>query len=258
MNLNFTKKVIVITGGTAGIGLAIAKKFGSLGGNVSICSRSEKKLKKAVEDLKNKNINVHSKIVDVSNKENLFKYADEVEEKFGSIDIWINNAGIYPQYKIIDTPEDVWDKTINVNLKAIYYGALISKSKMKKGGVLINASSFAAVMPSVGSGLYAATKAAVSSMTKTLAAELAPMDIRVVGYIPGVIKTDMTNDLIDLKGDEMKKVIALNRFGEAEDVANYIAFLASEYASYVTGTCVEISGGKFCVQNPNSAWEKNK
>jgi NAD(P)-dependent dehydrogenase (short-subunit alcohol dehydrogenase family) len=162
---------------------------------------------------------------------------------------------VYPQFKIIDTPEDVWQNTLDINLKSIYYGAIIAKEKMSKnGGVLINASSFAAIMPSVGSGLYAATKAAISSMTKTLAAELAPYNIRVNGYIPGVIETEMTNALIEKNGENMKSAIAMNRFGIGEDVANAIVFLASEYADYITGTFIEISGGKLCVQNPTAAW----
>ena len=103
---------------------------------------------------------------------------------------------------------------------------------------------------------FAATGAeiAIFSMTKTLAAELAPFNIRVVGYTPGVIKTRMTEAWIKTKGEKLESQIALRRFGECEEVGKVIAFLASDYASYITGTCVEISGGKFCVQNPQDAW----
>ena len=254
MKYNFESKVIVITGGTSGIGLSLAELFGKLGGIVSICGRSQQKLNSAMSFLESQSIKCHGKAVDVGNRENIFDYAEEVEKKFGKIDIWINNASIYPQHKIIDTPDEVWDNTIAINLKSVYFSGIIAKEKMKRGGVLINASSFASVMPSVGSGLYAATKAAVTSMTKTLAAELAPLNIRVVGYIPGVIKTDMTENLIKENEVNMKKTIAMNRFGEDFEVANVVVFLASEYASYITGTCVEITGGKFCVQNPTSAW----
>jgi NAD(P)-dependent dehydrogenase (short-subunit alcohol dehydrogenase family) len=120
--------------------------------------------------------------------------------------------------------------------------------------VLFNAASFASLMPSIGSGAYAASKAAIYSMTKTLGAELAPFNIRVVGYAPGIIKTRMTEPWIQAKGKELKSQIALQRLGEGEDIAKVILFLASDHAAYITGTCVEISGGKFCVQNPQDAW----
>src|SRR6056297_2011096 len=141
---------------------------------------------------------VHIKAVDVANKDEIFNYADEVEKIYGTIDIWISNAGIFPTHKIIETPEDVWKKTVDINMKSIYYGGIIAKEKMREsGGVLINASSYAAIIPSIGSGLYAATKAAVTSMTRTLAGELAPYNIRVNAYAPGVIETDMTKETLE-------------------------------------------------------------
>jgi NAD(P)-dependent dehydrogenase (short-subunit alcohol dehydrogenase family) len=91
-------------------------------------------------------------------------------------------------------------------------------------------------------------------MTKTLGAELAPFNIRVVGYIPGIIKTKMTKPWIQAKRKELESQIALQRLGEGEDIAKVILFLASDHAAYITGTCVEITGGKFCVQNPQDAW----
>jgi NAD(P)-dependent dehydrogenase (short-subunit alcohol dehydrogenase family) len=109
-------------------------------------------------------------------------------------------------------------------------------------------------MPSVGSGAYAASKATIYSMTKTLGAELAPFNIRVVGYAPGIIETRMTQRIIQAKGKTLESQIALQRFGGSEEVAKAIVFLASDHAAYITGTCVEISGGKFCVQNPQDAW----
>ena len=121
--------------------------------------------------------------------------------------------------------------------------------------LLISVSSFAAVFPSVGSGVYAATKSAVKSMVNTLAAELAPYGIRVNGYIPGVIDTDMTHALTVSNGEAMKSAIAMQTFGEPMDVAWALAFLASDYARYITGTTLEISGGKMGVQNPAKAWK---
>ena len=135
--------------------------------------------------------------------------------------------------------------TVNVNLKSVFLCAREAYRYMKEqGGVIINAASYAAVIASAGSGAYAASKSAVYSLTKTLAAELAPYHIRVNGFIPGVIKTGMTQGVVEQKGDELVGAIALHRLGAPVDVANAVAFLASEEASYLTGTFIEISGGK--------------
>ena len=125
----------------------------------------------------------------------------------------------------------------------------------KNGGVRINASSFASVIPSVGYGAYAAAKAGVTSLTRTLAAELAPYNIRVVGYIPGVIDTNLTKENLRVNGEKLYEPLAIRRFGQPEDVAGTIAFLASEAASYITGCCIEVTGGKYSVQNPMKAYE---
>jgi NAD(P)-dependent dehydrogenase (short-subunit alcohol dehydrogenase family) len=252
MKFDFKNKTVVITGGSSGIGLNTADKFLKLGANVSICGRKIQKLKEAKNQLEKNNNTVHIKSVDVTNKEEMFNYADEVEKIYGNIDIWISNAGIFPTYKIIDTPENVWDKTLDVNMKSIYYGGIIAKEKMgKKGGVLLNASSYAAIIPSIGSGVYAATKAAVTSMTRTLAGELAPYNIRVNAYAPGVIETEMTKETLQNYRDKVKSSNVQNKVGQPEDVSNVILFLASDYASHITGITLEISGGKYCVQNPN-------
>lgn len=256
MDINLNNKVAVITGGTAGIGLAAAKLFGQEGAAIAICSRKASNVTKALDDLKEKGIEAYGEEVDVSDRSALFSFADRVEKKFGGIDVWVSNAGIYFQKKIIDTSDEEWQKVMDINLKSAYYGGLIAVDKLKKrgGGVLINAVSFAALMPSVGSGAYAASKAAIASLTKTLAAELAPSNIRVVGFIPGVIDTPMTESWIRNKGEVLAGQSALQRIGRSEEVANALLFLASEKASFITGVCLEISGGKFCVQNPQDAW----
>lgn len=242
----------VITGGTTGIGFAIAETFGKEGGKVAICSRSEKKVDNAINLLKEQNIDVYGESVDVSSKNSLQAFADLVEEKYGGIDIWINNAGIYPQFKIIDTSEDTWEDIMNINVKSVYLGSQIALEKLqkRKGGVIINAASFASLMPSIGSGGYAASKAAVHSLTKTLAGELAPYNIRVNGFIPGVIETTMTSEIIAAKGEQLVKQIPMKRVGTSQEVANAVLFLCSDQASYITGAFIEITGGKLCVQNP--------
>jgi 3-oxoacyl-[acyl-carrier protein] reductase len=256
LDVNLKNKVAVVTGGTAGIGFATAQLFAREGGAVAICSSRQANVDNAVKELAGKGLKVYGERVDVSSRDEMFAFADRVEQQFGGIDVWVSNAGIMAEKKIIDTPEDIWQKTMDVNLKSVYYGALIAADKIRKrgGGVLINAASFASLIPSVGSGAYAASKAAIANMTGALAGELAPFNIRVVGFIPGVIETPMTAGWIDKKGKVLASQHALNRVGRADEVANALLFLASDYASFITGTCMEITGGKFCVQNPSDAW----
>ncbi len=256
MNIRFDNKVALITGGSAGIGLATAELFGSLGAKVAICGTNPSKLERAADGLRDKGLTVFSQVCDVSDYAALESFAANTEKALGPIDIWVSNAGIYPQYSIIDTDEALWDKTMATNVKSVYAGARIGFRSMKeRGGVMLLASSFAALFPSVGGGAYAASKAAISSMVKTLAAEMAPYGIRVNGYIPGVIDTDINHDRIARDGDSLKTPIALQTFGTSLDVAWALAFLASDFASYITGATLEISGGKMGVQNPARAWE---
>ncbi len=256
MDIRFDNKVALITGGTSGIGLAFAELAGSLGAKVAVCGTNPNKLSKALEELRGKGITAYGETCDVSDGAALQAFADRTQAELGPIDIWVSNAGVYPQHSIIDTTEEVWDRTVDTNLKSVYLGARIGYQAMKeRGGVMLLASSFAALFPSVGSGVYAATKSAISSMVRTLAAELAPYGIRVNGYIPGVIDTEMNQALIAERGEQLLAPIALRTFGHAEDVAWAMAFLASDYARYITGTCLEISGGKMGVQNPSKAWQ---
>jgi NAD(P)-dependent dehydrogenase (short-subunit alcohol dehydrogenase family) len=256
MDVNLKDKVAVITGSARGIGLAIAEAFGRAGAGIAICSRYESDVSTAVNYLKKRGLTPYGEPVDVSKRSEIFPFADNVEKHLGGIDIWVSNAGAFVPHKIIDTTEEQWQMIMDVNVKSVYYGGLIAADKIRKrgGGVLINAGSFASLIPSLGSGAYAASKAAVYSLTKSLAAELAPFNIRVVGYIPGVIETQMTAPTIQAKGDAIVNPIALRRLGEPEDVANAVVFAASDKASYITGTFIEVSGGKFCVQNPQDAW----
>ena len=256
MDVNLKDKVAVVTGGTTGIGYATAELFARNGARVAICSSRQSNVDQALETLAGKGLEVHGEAVDVSSRQEIFAFADRVEQVFGGIDVWISNAGVFLQRKLIDTLEEEWQRTVDVNLKSVYYGGLIAADKLRKrgGGVLINAASFGARIPIVGSGAYAATKAAVVNMTGSLAGELAPFGIRVVGFIPGVIETPMTAEFIARKREPLASQVALNRLGAADEIAKVLLFLASDCASYISGTCVEITGGKFCVQNPADAW----
>lgn len=256
MDIRFDGKTALITGGTDGIGLAAAELFGSLGAKVAVCGTRQEKLQRALERLEGQGITAFGEPCDVSDGRALADFSAHAAAALGPVDIWVGNAAICPQYSILDTDEALWDRTVNTNLKSVYLFSRIAFDAMRdRGGVLLLASSFASLFPSVGSGAYAATKAAVSSMVRTLAAEMAPYGIRVNGYIPGVINTEMNRERIAADGESLKSAIALQSFGEPVDVAWALAFLASGYARYITGTALEISGGKMGVQNPARAWQ---
>ncbi|WP_289001404.1 SDR family NAD(P)-dependent oxidoreductase [uncultured Megasphaera sp.] len=256
MDLGLKDKVVVITGGTAGIGEACALAFSREGAHVAVCGRTQKRIAAFKERCAQAGADVFVKQADAGQAEELQAFADAVVSRFGTIDVWINNAGINVGKRLMEiTPED-WQQTVAVNLSGVLFGTQIAARAMgEKGGVILNASSFASLIPSVGGTMYGATKAAVSNMTKTMAAELAPQHIRVNAYIPGIIDTPMNAERIaDDANHALINAIALHRVGTADEMAQALIFLASDQASYITGTAIEVSGGKYAVQNSEILW----
>lgn len=256
MELGYRGKVVGISGAASvrGIGFAIARRMLTEGAAVFICDLRAEAVDEAVAALSEFGT-VRGYTADVGNEAQVDALFDRAAADFGRIDVFISNAGIYPQSPLTEMSAAQWDTVMTVNLRSVFLCAKAAFRHMKAhGGVLINAASYAAILGSAGSGAYAASKAAVYSLTKTLAAEFAPYNIRVNGFIPGVIQTGMTQPLVDVKGAQMLDQIALRRLGKPDDVAGAVAFLASDAASYLTGTFIEISGGKLCVQNPAYAY----
>ena len=168
MDLKLKGKVVLITGGATGIGKASALAFLKESCKVAICGRTKAKLDHTVQEFQEKDYEVIGGTADAGNAAAMHAFADMVVQKYGSIDVWINNAGIYPQRKaLLDTTEDEWDETFRINLKSVFIGTKIAATHMKKqgAGVILNASSFAAIIPSAGSSAYAATKSAIVSLT---------------------------------------------------------------------------------------------
>ena len=246
IKFDFKEKNVVITGASQGIGLAIANSFLDSGANVINLSKSPKEIKNS-----QKYQFVQLDVTDIKSMKNWI--ASFTKKK--KIDVWINNAGLYPQAKLLDVSEEQWDKTFDTNLKSLFFiSAFVAKHMGgKRKGVIINASSIAAFIPSIGNGIYGASKAAVSSLTKSMAAEWAPYGIRVNSYCPGVIMTHMTKSMIAKKKGKLLEPIALSRFGNPDEVAQLVLFLCSDAASYITGANVEITGGKLIVQNQYDA-----
>lgn len=256
MNFGLKGKVAVITGSTRGIGLAIAKQLAQEGVSVVINGSSSSSVNKACENLKSQGINVLGFPADVSKENDIRELADYAIKEYNSIDIWINNAGTVIFKLLEDMSEHEWDRIYEVNLKGVFLGCKVASNIMKKqrNGVIINATSFSAIIPRIGGTAYAATKAAVISLTRGLAGELAPYNIRVNAYMPGPISTEMLTD--NLQPEEMIEQISMQRLGKPEEVASVVMFLASELASFITGEIINISGGKLIVQNPKNVWSE--
>lgn len=257
MDLGLKGKVVVITGGTAGIGKASAEVFLQEGCKVVVCGRSEAKLKAFQAEFAGRDILTVQ--AEVASFDDMKRLAEAAEQAFGGIDVWVNNAGMYPAGDLEDMDLDEWQMTMRVNVDGVLYGcrAAIPAMRRRGGGVILNAGSYAVITPTANRGAYAVSKAAVHQITRVLAAELGPDNIRVVTYNPGFVLTELNAPQVaEYPAGTIERQTAQKRLGKPEEVAGLIAFLASERASFITGSGVEISGGKFCVQNPAMVWDK--
>ncbi len=260
MTTGLSNKVVVITGGTAGIGKAAAFAFAREGAKVAVCGRKEEKLENIKKEFEEKGYSILTVRADVTKIEDINTLAETVIEEYGTIDVWINNAGLSDPMPFDETDEASFDRMINTNLKSVFFGSACAAKYMKEkdGGVIIQTSSFTSVIPTAGKMLYSATKAAVNSMVQTMAGELAAYHIRVVGVIPGYIQTEMTASNIEKNREWLVSNISAKRLGQPEDLADLYVFLSSDSAKYMTGVSVPFAGGKLCVQNPMWSWEKKE
>jgi len=256
MNLNLQEKVVVITGGTLGIGKACVDAFLREGSRVVICARTQSKLDAFTAQYRGKPALAFK--ADVANPDDMLGLAENAATAFGGIDVWVNNAGIYPKGNLEDMPLEEWRRTFNVNVDGALYGsrAAIPYMRRRGKGVIINAASFASYIPTAGRGAYGITKAAVQHMTRVLGAELAPDNIRVVSYLPGFVSTPLTAHVMDNEKEQIEMQLAQHRSGMPEEVAPVVLFLASDLAGFITGCGIEVSGGRYCVQNPHMPWNK--
>lgn len=239
-------KVAVVTGGTRGIGFATVKKFLENNAKVVLFGSKEESVKKAVEELKkiNEGYDVIGFYPNLNDFNELEKVFNEIKERYGKIDILVNNAGISARDSIYDYKTEDFNKIINLNVNAVFNCTKVVCKIMKEqgGGVILNTSSMVSIYGQAAGCGYPASKFAVNGLTKSLARELGPDNIRVNAVAPGVIYTDMMKDVPE---ELIKPVIAgipLGRIGRPEDIANAFLFLASDMASYVTGEILSVDG----------------
>jgi 3-oxoacyl-[acyl-carrier protein] reductase len=248
-------KTALITGSSRGIGAAIALKLAKDGFNIVLNDISEQsfenndiieKCKEISKSPENPNgVDVYYIVGDVSSYSACEEMVKTIKEKSGTIDVLVNNAGITRDGLIARMSEEQYDSVISVNQKSVFNLTKFVGNVMirQKSGCIINVASVAGLYGNPGQINYSASKAAVIGMTKTSAKELGARGIRVNAIAPGFIKTPMTDKLTAEQQAKMLEMISLKRFGEVEDVANVVSFLASPSAGYVTGQVIEISGG---------------
>ena len=242
---DLTDKVAIITGASRGIGKAIATQLSICGANIILTARNIEGLN-AVKDSINAQGRLAEAIVsDVSSMNSLTELTVNTIDKFGRIDILVNNAGITHDNIIMRMKEEDWDSVLNINLKGCFNGIKAVTRPMIKnnGGRIINITSVIGQIGNAGQCNYAASKAGIIGLTKSMAKELGTRNITVNAVAPGYISTDMTNKVnADLK-EKMKSFVPLGRFGTPNDVANLVCFLASEEAGYITGQTFNVDGG---------------
>ena len=239
-------KVAVVTGGTRGIGRAIVLKLADEGANIVINYRnSDKEAEELKAILEEKGVKVLTVKCDISNFEDSKKLIDKCKEEFGKIDILVNNAGITKDTLIMRMKEEDFDSVIDVNLKGTFNCAKHASAIMlkQKFGKIINMTSVVGITGNAGQSNYAASKAGVIGLTKSLARELGSRGITVNAVAPGFINTDMTSVLSDKVKEEAIKNIPLKKLGNPEDIANLVGFLASDSANYITGQVINVDGG---------------
>ncbi|MGN1012495.1 MAG: 3-oxoacyl-[acyl-carrier-protein] reductase [Clostridia bacterium] len=239
-------KVALVTGGTRGIGRKIAEKFAENGYDLVLNYVSDNVDLEAInEAFKKYNNSVLILKADVSKYEECENLVKEAINKFGKVDVLVNNAGITKDGLIAMMKEENFSKVMDVNLKGTFNMCrnLVPYMMKKKSGNIVNISSVVGVVGNAGQSNYAASKAGIIGFSKSLAKELAGRNIRVNAVAPGFIDTDMTSVLTDKVKENIYSQIPLKRMGEAKEVANVVYFLSSEESSYITGQVINVDGG---------------
>ena len=240
------KKTAIVTGGATGIGAAITSLLCRNNYNVIVAyNRSELKAKQLCEALKSQNYNIDTLRVNVKNPESVSNLINFTVKTFGGIDLLVNNAGIAQQKLFSDITDEDWNNMISTNLTGCFNccRAVIPTFVSQKSGNIINISSMWGLIGASCEAHYSATKAGIINLTKSLAKELGPSNIRVNCIAPGVIKTDMLNSFSDEDLKALADETPLMRLGNPVDVANAVVFLASDKASFITGQTLSVDGG---------------
>ena len=242
MKIDLSGKNALVTGSTRGIGRAIAEAFAESGARVAVVGRDQQRADEAAADIGN---GARGFAADVGDTVAVTKLIDDVEKAFGSIDILVNNAGITRDNIVMRLKDEDWDAVLDANLRGAFASIrAASRGMMKRrSGRIINIASIVGLIGNKGQANYAASKAGLIALTKTVAKELGSRNILINAVAPGFIETEMTASMTPEAREALGKQIALERLGTAQDVAAIVAFLASDLASYITGQVFVVDGG---------------
>jgi 3-oxoacyl-[acyl-carrier protein] reductase len=240
-----SQKVSIITGAAQGIGLATALKFAQEGAIVVVCDVKQAAVDAAVQQCQATGAQALGFVVDVTQRDMVDGMVHSVMERFGRIDVLVNNAGITQDARLQKMTLEQFDRVIDVNLRGVFHcaQAVVDIMVHQGSGVILNASSIVGVYGNFGQTNYAATKFGVIGFTKTWSRELGPKGVRVNAIAPGFIATPILSTMPQKVIDEMAHRVPMKRLGQPEDIANAYAFLASDEASYINGTVLEVAGG---------------
>ena len=238
-------KVCLITGAGQGIGEATALKFAREGAVVIACDLKQEQVDAVAQACRAAGAQAEGQVMDVTNRAQVDAVVAQVMTAHGRIDVLVNNAGITQDARLQKMTLEQFDRVIDVNLRGVFHCAQAVAGHMTQqgSGVILNASSVVGLYGNFGQTNYAAAKFGVIGFTKTWARELSPKGVRVNAVAPGFIKTPMIATVPDKVLDELAQKVPLKRLGQAEEIANAYAFLASDEASYITGAVIEVDGG---------------
>ena len=240
-------KVAIVTGGTRGIGLAIARLLAEDGASVVVSGRDAARLDAAVKELESLGAPARGVPADATKREDADRLVGATRERFGRIDVLVNNAGITRDQLLVRMKDDDWDQVLDTNLRGVFLMTrAVGKVMMRqKSGRIINIASAAGAMGNPGQVNYSAAKAGVIGLTKASGRELAHWNILVNAVAPGLIETDMAAAIPAEAREAMLQQVPLKRIGQGREVAEVVRFLAGDGASYVTGQTIHVNGGLY-------------
>ena len=240
-------KVAIVTGGGRGIGLAIARLLAEDGASVVVSGRDAARLDAAVKEMESLGAAALAVVADASKREDVDRLIDAARERFGRIDVVVNNAGITRDQLLVRMKDDDWDQVLDTNLRGVFLMTrAVGKVMMRqKSGRIINIASTAGAVGNPGQVNYSAAKAGVIGLTKAAARELAHWNILVNAVAPGLIETDMTAAIPADAREALLQQVPLKRIGQGREVAEVVRFLAGEGASYITGQTIHVNGGLY-------------